>query len=396
VAPLRIVVTGLAATFPLGGVFWDYLQYPLGLSRLGHDVLYLEDTGRWCYDPDTSTFVEDGSRNAAYLAREIMRLDPDLAGRWHFRDAIGNTWGLATTRVMEFIASADLFINISYSCRMIDEYFRAGRVAFIDSDPIYTQAAIPEYLAGTVDDAGRARIDLLRRHHVHFTFGENIGASDCLIPRELFRWRATRQPIVLDRFAPHALALSSRRRVLTTVLSWEPAEKGPIVSGIAYGGKGIEFEKFIDLPKSTAIPLELAIGGRAPMELLRTHGWLLVDAYSVSCDPWKYRDYLAGSLGEWSVAKNAYVASRSGWFSCRSACYLALGSPVVVQDTGFACAIPPGRGVLKFSTVDEARAAIDEVARDPERHSRAARDIAREYFDSSKVLTRLIDDALAS
>ena len=132
------------------------------------------------------------------------------------------------------------------------------------------------------------------------------------------------------------------------------------------------------------------------MELLRTHGWLLVDAYAVSRDPWKYRDYVASSLGEWSVAKNAYVASRSGWFSCRSACYLALGSPVVVQDTGFACAIPPGRGVLKFSTLDEARAAIDEVARDPERHSRAAREIAREYFDSSKVLTRLIDDALAS
>ena len=136
------------------------------------------------------------------------------------------------------------------------------------------------------------------------------------------------------------------------------------------------------------------MSGRAPVDRLRAHGWRMTDAYGVSHDPWVYRDYLANSFGEWSVAKNAYVASRSGWFSCRTACYLALGVPAVVQDTGFRRTIPTGEGVLTFGTPEEAKEAIDRVASDPEKHARAAREIAREYFDSDKVLSRLIEEAL--
>ena len=109
-----------------------------------------------------------------------------------------------------------------------------------------------------------------------------------------------------------------------------------------------------------------------------------------------YRDYLARSFGEWSVAKNAYVASRSGWFSGRCACYLALGVPTIVQDTGFGCSIPTGEGVLTFTTVEEAANAIDRLASDPYRHAAAASDIAEEYFDSDKMLTHLIDEAFRS
>jgi hypothetical protein len=395
-AALRIVVTGLAATYPFGGVFWDYLQYVVGFRRLGHEVLYVEDSGRWCYDPDQQTFVEESERNAAYFAREIVRLDPELAGCWFFRDADGKTYGRSWEQVAEFCRSADLFINISASCWMREEYFAASRVAFIDSDPMYTQASVRAYLDGTIDQLSRDRIEMLRRHDVFFTFGENVGDPDCRIPTDIFDWIPTRQPIVLGCFTDAAVPIASRRRVLTTVASWEPSEKGPVIDGVAYRGKSVEFERFITLPSVSALPLELAMSGPAPIERLRTSGWQIIDAYSISADPWAYRDYLARSFGEWSVAKNAYVASRSGWFSCRSACYLALGVPVIVQDTGFTRHIPSGEGILTFSTLDEAREAIAELVAELERHARAARAIAQEYFASDKVLGRLIEQALAT
>jgi len=391
---LRIAVTGLAGTYPFGGVFWDYLQYPLGLRRLGHDVLYIEDTGKWSYDPEGGTFVESGARNAAFLDEQIKRLDPDLSDRWFFRDATGKTYGRPWTHVADFCRSADLFIHVSASCWMRDEYFAAGRVAFIDSDPMYTQASVPEYIDGSIDDESRERVEMLKRHDVFFTFGENVNDSTCRMPKGVFNWIPTRQPIVLDCFAGAAVPVPERRRVLTTVASWKSAEGSRLVDGVTYEGKGVEFERFMDFPSRSSLPIELAMSGQAPADRLRAHGWQMTDAYAVSRDPWVYRDYLAKSFGEWSVAKNAYVASRSGWFSCRSACYLALGVPAVVQDTGFGVAIPSGNGVLKFSSPDEASAAIDEISTNPERHSRAASEIATEYFDSSKVLTQLIEKAL--
>ncbi|MGH7265963.1 MAG: glycosyltransferase family 1 protein [Candidatus Rokuibacteriota bacterium] len=391
---LRIAVTGLAATYPFGGVFWDYLQYPLGFRRLGHDVLYVEDTGKWCYDPLAATFVEDGATNAGILAREVAALDAGLADRWFFRDGAGRTYGRSWASVVEFCRSADLFVHVSASCWMREEYFAAARVAFIDTDPLYTQASVPAYQAGTIDDDARARVDMLRAHDVHFTFGENVGAADCRVPTGLFTWLPTRQPIVLDCFQRAAVPVDARRRTLTTVASWEPAETGPVVEGVRYGSKGVEFERFVDLPSRCAMPIELALGGRAPLERLRGHGWRLVDGYGVSRDPWIYRDFLAHSFGEFSVAKNAYVASRSGWFSCRTACYLALGVPAIVQDTGFASAIPTGDGLFAFTTADEAAAAVEALLSDPDRHAKAAQALAAEYFDSDKVLARLVRQAL--
>jgi hypothetical protein len=396
VSSKRIVVTGLAGTYPFGGVFWDYMQYVLGFWKLGHDVWYLEDTGKWCYDPTAGTFVEDGRHNAAHLARQIELLEPGLRDRWFYRDATGRTFGRGWGELKEFCRTADLFLHVSASCWMREEYFAARRVAFIDSDPMYTQSSVPGYLEGTIDDDERMRVDMLRQHHVFFTFAENIGAPDCLIPTELFGWIPTRQPIVLDCFEGATIPLEERRRVLTTVASWEPAEGGPVVKGVKYRGKSAEFERFIGLPSKSALPLELAMSGKAPSDRLKSHGWQMVDAYGVSYDPWVYRDYLARSFGEWSVAKNAYVASRSGWFSCRTACYLALGVPAVVQDTGFSKIIPAKEGVLGFATTDEAGDAIERLARDPEPHVRAAKEIAAEYFDAGRVLAKLLDDALGA
>ena len=389
------MVTGLAATYPLGGVFWDYLQYPVGLRRMGHDVLYLEDTGKWCYDPETSTFVASGRRNAERLASALATLSDEQSRRWFFRDGPGQTYGLDWAAVVQFCRSADLFLHVSASCWMREEYFAAARVAFIDSDPMYTQASVPDYLTGTIEADARARVDMLRRHDVFFTFGENVGAPDCRIPTGLFDWIPTRQPIVVDCFLDAAVPVAARRRVLTTVASWEPTERGPVIDRVRYAGKSVEFERVIGLPARSEIPLELALSGPAPIDRLRAHGWQVVDGQQLSRDPWTYRDYLASSLGEFSVAKHAYVAGRTGWFSCRTACYLALGVPAVVQATGFEHVIPTGEGLLAFTTTDEAATAIERLLSDPDRHAKAARALAEEYFESGKVLGRLLETALA-
>ena len=388
---VRVVVTGLAATYPLGGVFWDYIQYVLGFHLLGHEVLYLEDTGKWCYRPTRQTFVESGEENAQFLDQQLRRLNPCLGDRWSYRDSTGRVFGWPREQTVRFCRDADLFLHISASCWMREEYFEADRVAFIDSDPMYTQASAPRYESGDAGPDEVDRIEMLKRHDRFFTFGENIGHEECRIPRNLFDWVPTRQPIVLDCFEPHQVPVPARRQVLTTVASWEPTESGPVVEGRAYTGKSTEFERFITLPGRSALPLELAMSGKFPRDRLEQQGWQVIDAYTISRDPWVYRDYLARSFGEWSVAKNAYAASRSGWFSCRSACYLALGVPVIVQETGFSQVIPSGDGVLAFRTVDEAAAAIEDVKSRPLHHHDAAIAIAREYFDARRILTQMLE-----
>ncbi len=388
---LRIVVTGFAATYPFGGVFWDYIQYLLGFHRLGHDVLYIEDTGKWCYSPRRQTFIEDGADNAEHLARQLHRLDPALTDRWFFRDAADRCFGRSWPQVRDFCRGADLFLHISASCWLRDEYLAAGRLAFLDSDPMYTQASFPEVDAGTADAGTQQRVAMLQNHDVFFTFGLNIGQPDCHVPTGPMVWHPTRQPVLLDHFspAPH----TSRRGVLTTVASWEPREDGPTVDGVRYAGKSIEFLRMIELARRSPMPLELALSGPAPLELLANHGWRTRPALEVSSDPWTYLDYLSDSFAEWSVAKNAYVAGRTGWFSTRTACYLALGVPAIVQDTGFGHTIPTGEGVLTFSNVDEAVAAIETLRRNPQRHAQKAREIAEMYFDAAVVLEQMVETA---
>lgn len=392
---LRIAVTGLAATYPFGGVFWDYMQYALGFHQLGHDVLYIEDTGRWSYDPVGQTFRPDGSDNAAWLARHIRQLEPAMADRWFFRDGEQRTFGRSWEDVRRFCAGADLFLHISASCLMRDEYLAADTLAFIDSDPMYTQAMVARHLRGEDDEQVRYRFGIMERHDVFFTFAENIGDEACLVPRAPFDWHPTRQPVVLNGLEPYRRPIAARRRCLTTVASWEPTEEGPVIDGVRYGGKSVEILRLLDLPARSPLPLELSLSGRYPQELLRQHGWHVRPAYEVSADPWMYRDYLARSFGEWSIAKQAYVAGRTGWFSCRSACYMALGVPVIVQDTGFSRSLPTGSGLLCFDDLDGAAAAIEDVRRAPEGHASAAFAIAREHFAADRVLPALLDRASA-
>jgi len=388
-----IIVSGLAATYPLGGVAWDYIQYLQGFYRLGHDVYYLEDTGGWAYDPFNVTFVDDLTYHTKYLGDFLQRLDPGLEKRFCVIGPDERHWGMSAEDLAAVVARADVFFNISTTCQLREAYAKIPVKVLIDSDPLYTQTSIPAYLAGTATEEEKRNIENMRRHDVFFSFGENVGRDFCTVPKGVFDWIPTRQPIVLDCWS--GAPAKPARDVFTTVLSWQPAQKGPLVGGIQYGGKNMEFEKMLDLPQKTSAELELALGGgRPPRELLEEKGWKLKDGFSMSQTPWVYRDYIWDSLAEFSTAKNAYVATSSGWFSCRTACYLASGRPAVVQDTGYSRFMDVGDGVLAFNDESEALAGIETVRTDWQRHSIAAKAFAARYFDAAVVLTKLLTEAL--
>jgi hypothetical protein len=232
----------------------------------------------------------------------------------------------------------------------------------------------------------------VKAHDAHFSFGEQIMQSELANGIE---WRSTRQPVVLSEWNPSA----PRRDVFTTIMNWT-SYASVNYRGQAYGQKNLEFQRFVDLPcrvRPAVIELAAATGKkeRTPRDLLADKGWQVVDPLQVCGDLSSYRTFIESSKAEWSVAKNAYVRGRSGWFSERSACYLAAGRPVVLQDTGFSEFLPTGEGLLAFSDLEGAVAGILEVEEHYDRHARAARAIAEEYFDSKKVLSRLIAEATA-
>jgi len=387
---MKIVVTGLIATYPLGGVALDYLAFVSGFRELGHEVFYLEDTGQWLYDPRTYTYTDDVTYNLTYLQQTLARTGGDFSRRWALRAPDGTYHGADLAKVRAFCDDADLFLNVSGGCWLRDEYRGARCIAYLDSDPCYSQAKLQAVEQGTATEDQIYSVGLIRAHNRFFTFAENIGAADCTIPSCGLDWQPTRQPLVL-RDWPYSFDPSARR--YTTVMSWKTDVTLPTLSGKTYGGKDVELTRFIDLPRRTPVALEIALSGVAPRDELVRHGWGIVDAHEKSTTPEVYLSYLRGSRGEWSIAKNAYVASRSGWFSTRSAAYLALGRPVIVQDTGFRPYYPAGAGIFAFDTMDEAVAALATVEADYRRQCEAARATAESELDARRVLQRLLDDA---
>jgi hypothetical protein len=387
---MRIVVTGLIASYPLGGVSWDYLQYIQGLQLLGHEVFYLEDTGRWVYNPDLRSFTEDCSFNLRYLKKVLAFLEPRAKTRWSFRSPLGTYFGLAEHEIERVCNEADLFINVSGCCWLRERYQGCARKLYIDTDPLYTQYKLEAVRRGTATEDQAFSVDLILKHDCFFTYAENMGQPSCNIPACGLTWQITRQPIVLTNWP---FTFTPMARVFTTVMSWKNDVTPPSIGGETYGGKDLEFINFLDLPSRVRVPIEIALSGPAPLDQLKQYGWQIVDGYEKSFTMDAYRSHLSNSRGEWSIAKNAYVASRSGWFSDRSAAYLALGKPVVLQDTGFRGYYPIGEGLFTFSTVEEAILAIESIESDYHRHCEAARAIAEQEFAAESVLVRLLDDA---
>jgi hypothetical protein len=381
---LRIIVLGYIVRGPVGGLAWHHLQYSLGLSLLGHDVYYVEDSGDdpSCYDAERDVVGPDATWGVAYLDRTFTRVG--LANRWTYFDAPFNQWrGPLAERIGSIARSADLLLDISGVNQWRPWMEQIPIRLLVDTDPVFTQ------LTHLQDGSGR---DRAWQHNRFYSFGENVGSSDCSIPDDGLPWRPTRQPIVLGEW-PVVPAPEEGR--FTTIMLWD-SYKAREHEGRAYGQKSASFGPYLDLPTRTSEVLQLAVGSpTAPREQLSRHGWRLVDPLAVSRDPWDYQRYIQGSKGEFTVAKHGYVESWSGWFSERSACYLASGRPVVTQDTGFSEVLPTGDGLLAFRNADEAIECIERVASDYRHHCAAAREVAETWFDGRTILTDLLEDAMS-
>ncbi|BCS31461.1 hypothetical protein TBR22_A06620 [Luteitalea sp. TBR-22] len=389
---LRVVVSGYIGLLPAGGVAWDYAQYVLALRALGHDARYIEDTRLWPVYGARGTTAPDCSATVRSLA-EVMR-GFGLEDEWAYRDEITGAWfGADASAVSGWIAGADVLLNVSCATPVRDAYLDIPVRVMIDSDPMFTQIQCHQAEGFTPGDNGMRAAMAVHTHH--FTFGERVGAADCRMPETGVDWRPTRQPICLDRWtAPPPDAVDGRS--LTTVMNWS-AGRPLNFDGETWGQKDVEFLKVLDLPRrcpevSFSVAIGQTGGADFPAERLRAAGWRVLDPSRVASSVGDYRDFIMRSLGECSVAKQTYVKARTGWFSCRSACYLAAGRPVITQDTGWSHVLPSGEGLLAFDDIAGAADAVDRLLSDPVRHGRRAREIADACFDGRKVIGRLLAD----
>lgn len=387
-APRRVVVLVYIVRFPLGGMAWHYLQYAMGLKRLGHEVLMLEDSEDYpcCYDPSRHVTDTDPAYGLAFAKNTLDRTG--LADDWAYHDAHTGRWhGPRRTDATAFCRSADLLINISGANPVRPWLEQVPRRVLIDTDPVFEQVrqlTVPH------------RRERAAMHNAFFTFGECVGTPGWAVPDDGWPWRPTRQPVVLDAWPVTPVKASAP---LTTVMQWDsyPARE---YNGKHYGLKAQSFDPYLTLPGRCAdTTLELALGSPdAPRQRLLENGWRLSDPIAATLDPWSYQSFIQGSLGEFSVAKHGYVAGHTGWFSERTACYLASGRPAVVQDTGFSGHLPTGKGLFAFKSPDEAAVAIEAIRSDPQGHAVEARRIAETEFNAQHVLTRLLnhlDEGLA-
>jgi hypothetical protein len=401
---MRLLVFGIIGGMPVAGVTWQFIHYLEGFRRLGLDVYYVEDTGAWPYDPGKNTVTDDCSYAVSYLGEVMAR--HGFADRWAYRAATRDgrtyrTYGLPESRVARLLDEADALVNITGSTLLRAEHQRVPVRIYLETDPVESQIEIakgnPYYL------------DLLGAHTHHFTYGENLGTPDCGVPVERFVYKPTRQPVVVDWWAE---PMASPSPCFTTIASWRQSGRDVEWGGETYTwSKHHEFLKLIDLPRRTGQSLELALALKSTVSddadgwvlendeeieavrLLRSYGWRVINGLSLSRRSTSYHDYIVGSRGEFTVAKDQNVRFRSGWFSDRSACYLAAGRPVITQNTGFGTYLPTGEGLFAFDTLDDILAALDAVNTDYERHRRAARAIAEDAFRAETVLARLLEDA---
>ncbi len=368
---------------PLGGLAWHHLQYVMGLARVGHDVYFAEDSGDspWCcYDPTRHVTDADPTYGLEFARTTFERVG--LAGRWAYYDAHTGRWlGPCADRILEVCASADLLLNLSEVNPLRSWFSRIPARGLVDTDPVFTQ------IQHLTDERAR---NLALGHTSFFSFAENIGSERCTIPDDGLPWQATRQPIVLDAW-PVTRGRADGK--FTTVMQWD-SYAAREYDGVRYGMKSDSFGPYLDLPRKAGRIFELAVGGSTAHDLLVGRGWVVRNPLDATRDPWVYQRYIAESKAEFSVAKHGYVVTRSGWFSERSAAYLASGRPALLQETGFSDWLPTGAGVLAFSSAEEALAGIAAIDGRYESHCEAARALAEQYFDARQVLPRLIERAM--
>jgi hypothetical protein len=375
------MVAGAIAHHPLGGGgnTWAFLQYVLGFRALGCDTFYVEhiDSAE-CIDDAWRPSAFATSANARYFQAVCERFG--LGGHAALLDRQGSEHvGLSRREVAQVAGETDLFVNLSGRFHFPDVLSKARHRMYVDLDPGFVQIWQEQY-----------GVDMnLGGHEVHVTVGLNLGAPDCPLPTCGIRWQPTLPPVVLAEWSTTAPG----GRTYTTIADWRGYS--PVQwHGLWYGQKAEEFVRIIDLPQRAAVALELCLAihrDEPDRRRLIEHGWQLTSPRLHAASADSYRTYIMRSRGEFTAVKHGYAAGRTGWFSDRSACYLAAGRPVIMQDTGLAPHIPTGAGLLTFTDVDSAAAALASVESDYARHASAALDFARAHLDARRVLGRLLE-----
>src|SRR6266511_6145686 len=375
----KIVVMGFMGSMPIAGVIWQHIHYVVGLQRLGCDIYYIEDSARLPYNPQTF----EVNNEFDYAAEVLDRLSQEFGfrSRWGFcaRYLPRNpTAGLPLKRIRQLYREADAILNVCGTQELNDDLLASDRILYIESDPGVEQIKIDKRVKSTVD--------YLRRHRALFTFGENIGTKSFPVPTHGFKWLPTRQPVVTDLWRTNRSP--SRAAVFTTVANWSTSG----LKDISWRGrkylwsKSREFLRFMSAPKKAGETFEMTtnIERGAARKKFERNGWRLRCPLQMSVDYWLYRNYIRRSKAEFTVAKDQYVRLNTGWFSDRSACYLAAGRPVITQETGFTNNYGGDAGLLAFRSLGEIAEAVKMINADYARHSCAARALAREFFEAEK------------
>jgi hypothetical protein len=377
---LAVLVGGIGK-LPSAGVALYYLHYLVGLRELGYRVHYVERQNRpfETYDPDADEMTDRPDFALRYLAAIAERYG--FAGSWSFVDRAGTCHGAGWKDLRDVLDRADFVLTVA-DPTWFEDLERCGRRLFVDGDPMFTQVALASGSGG--------RAEAPRHYDTLFTYASRIGQEGCLVPTAGREWLPTR-PVVATGLWDQPPAPS--RAPLVALMHWAAGaevEHG----GRSFGHKGRELQRFLELPRRRPGDYVLAAGGPGvPREALAARGWRLVSPLAVTRSVDDYRRFIAGARADLGIAKHAYVASRSGWFSDRSTCFLASGRPVLHQDTGYTDWLSTDEGVLPFSDLDSLLEAIERLDRNYPRHARAARRVAERHFEASVVIAGMLEAA---
>jgi hypothetical protein len=377
-----IIFAGSIGRFPIGGHAWVSMQYLLGLAALGHQVYYLEECGEgsWVYNWQTDEVTTELDYPTSYV-RDCLQ-PVGFGDRWLYR--VGDqSVGCDFATFLDVCRQADLLIVRGAPLPLWRaEYQWPQRRVFLDVDPGFTQIR----LANGNNELTQTAAQCERL----FTIAQRLGAADCPIPTVGREWIKTVSPVHLPSW-PCLQNINATH--FTTIMQWH-SYKDVVYNGVSYGNKEKEFPTFMDLPQFTPQSLQIALTG-ASHAAFTQHGWEVVEGWQTSLTPSAYQNFIQQSRAEFCVAKQGYVATRGGWFSDRSVCYLASGRPVLVQDTGLHDWLPCDKGALTFHDMSSALRGIEEINSKYEEHCRAARQLAEQHFDAEQVLSTFLTAAMA-
>ena len=366
--------------YPLGGMMSYVLQYLLGFRRLGHDVWFVERATHpdECYDASRRVMSDDASYGLRVVRRLLSRYG--LGERWCFADVTGRYFGRRRAEIQDVFDTADVFLDMGTHGTWCEEATGAGLRVLLDGEPGFNQIRM---------ERRKGAGERLTPYDRYYTNGMNVGSSRSTAPTAGVSWGHVLHPVVPDLFQTQA---PRARAPITTVMNWR--SHAPIeYAGVTYGQKDVEFAQFESLPTRVSARMEIAVAGKdVPKRRLQRLGWTVRDGHAITASFDSFRDYVFGSLGEFGVCKNVFVATRTGWFSDRSAAYLAAGRPVVLQDTGFSDHLPVGRGLFAVGNADEAAEVIERIWQEPRVHGAAAVAIALEHLDARVVLGRFLTE----